>query len=286
LTPPQRKTTLCAILCKARASPAPYVRTGSLRISVVMVPRDGPVLFARAIDSIRAQDHDDLDLVVVDNASATPIALPNARVIRTGSPVGAAVARNIALDHADGDVVCFLDDDDFWLPDKLADIVATFSADPDLDFCYADTVHIGPDGRELMVSRGPCDVRTFLRRRHIHLNALALRRSAAAHYRFNPGMLKYSDVEFVGRIVRDLRGHPIRARHAVWNRDGRPDQLTQKNFRRSWLSWKILCTVFDPQIRQCADLRRYYHRRMALLSLMFLDVRQANLSVGILLGAR
>lgn len=257
-----------------------------MRVSAIIVTRNRPALLARAIESVRAQGHDAVDLVVVDNASDPPLSLPEVRVIRSEVPLSAARGRNLGLDHAQGEVLCFLDDDDIWLPGKLADVLAAFADDPVLDFCYGNTVHLGPGGTRIGFSAGPCRIGPFLRWRYIHMNALAIRRRVVATHRFNPDLQTYEDVEFAGRLVRDLRGRHIDAEHAVWNRDGRADQLTRRDWRRAWRNWKILCAVFAPEIGADPDLRRFYHRKMLVLALMFLDLRQAAVSVRALAGRR
>lgn len=255
-----------------------------MQVSAIIVTRNRPALLARAIESVRAQDHADIELVVVDNASDPPLSLAGARVVRSDEMLSAARARNLGMDHAGGQVLCFLDDDDCWLPGKLADVLAAFDAAPDLDFCYGSTVHLGPGGARTGFSAGPCEIVPFLRWRYIHMNALAIRRRVAETHRFNPAMQTYEDVEFAGRLVRDLKGRHIQAEHAVWNRDGRADQLTRRDWRRAWRNWKILCAVFAPEIAADPGLRRFYHRKMLVLALMFLDLRQAGTSARVLAG--
>jgi glycosyltransferase involved in cell wall biosynthesis len=63
-------------------------------------------------------------------------------------PRGAAAARNRALEHARGDFVAFLDDDDRWRPGYLEGQVQLLDANPAADLSYADHVEIDPAGRQ------------------------------------------------------------------------------------------------------------------------------------------
>ena len=88
----------------------------SASISVVVPTRDRPAAVARCLAALAAQDND-LDVVVVDDGSADRRALeraiagaPGVRVVR-GPGRGPAVARNLGIRAAAGEVVCLLDDD-------------------------------------------------------------------------------------------------------------------------------------------------------------------------------
>ena len=80
----------------------------------------------RAIDSALAQDHaPSFEVIVVDDGSkdSTPEVLasygPHIQVI-TQANAGPAIARNRAIEQAQGRYVCFLDSDDLWFPWTLA----------------------------------------------------------------------------------------------------------------------------------------------------------------------
>ena len=100
--------------------------TGPL-VTVVIPTRRRPELVQRALRSVLAQTHTALDVVVVIDGPdpATAEALRNwpderMRVLQNPAPIGAGAARNRAALEAKGAWIAFLDDDDEWLPDKLA----------------------------------------------------------------------------------------------------------------------------------------------------------------------
>ncbi len=100
--------------------------TGPL-VTVVIPTRRRPELVQRALRSVLAQTHTALDVVVVIDGPdpATDEALRNwpderVRVLQNPAPIGAGAARNRAALEAKGAWIAFLDDDDEWLPDKLA----------------------------------------------------------------------------------------------------------------------------------------------------------------------
>ena len=97
-----------------------------LTVSVVVPTLDRPNLLLRALRSVFSQTYPHLDVIVVlDRPSEETIAAlraiedPRLRMIFNPCPVNAAAARNLGADHAKGDWIAFLDDDDEWLPEKI-----------------------------------------------------------------------------------------------------------------------------------------------------------------------
>ena len=96
-------------------------------VSVVIPTRDRPGLLRRAVDSIRAQRYDgDIECITVFDQSHVHLAgfggltgVTLRGMTNSRSP-GLAGARNTGILAAHGDLVAFCDDDDEWLPDKLA----------------------------------------------------------------------------------------------------------------------------------------------------------------------
>ena len=113
-------------------------------MSVVVATRDRPELLRRAIDSIVAQRYDGpIEVVVVFDRSDPDRSLERSsddravRVIPNRATPGLAGARNSGIRAAEGDLVAFCDDDDLWLPNKLAAQAARLDEDPSLELVTA-----------------------------------------------------------------------------------------------------------------------------------------------------
>jgi glycosyltransferase involved in cell wall biosynthesis len=101
-------------------------------VSVVIPTRDRPSLLARAIESALSQTFRDLEVIVVFDGpqpealgAVAEIGDPRVRVFTLPESVGLASALNAGVREARGQWVALLDDDDVWIPTKLAVQIAT-----------------------------------------------------------------------------------------------------------------------------------------------------------------
>jgi glycosyltransferase involved in cell wall biosynthesis len=106
-------------------------------VSVIIPTLDRPKLLLRAIDSVLRQTYEKFEvIVVVDRPDPDTIAAvravddPRVRLVVNPRPSTAAGARNAGADHARGEWIAFLDDDDEWLPSKLERQLAYSSGRP------------------------------------------------------------------------------------------------------------------------------------------------------------
>ena len=135
-------------------------------ISVVMCTHNGGGHVARQVQSILNQRPAPSELVVGDDASsddtvavierehaaalALDAGLPTTlTVIRRDPPLGVTANFAATLDAAHGDLIALSDQDDSWMPGKLATLTAAFAADPELLLVHTDARLIDADGAPL-----------------------------------------------------------------------------------------------------------------------------------------
>tara|TARA_R110002072_G_scaffold162042_1_gene313760 strand:+ start:340 stop:690 length:351 start_codon:yes stop_codon:yes gene_type:complete len=101
-------------------------------VSVIVPVFGRPKRLDLAIQSVLEQTNlprDGVEIIVVDDASpvTTSIGLSSeANIIRRKLNGGPAAARNTGVEAANGKFISFLDSDDLWLPNKLANQLALF----------------------------------------------------------------------------------------------------------------------------------------------------------------
>lgn len=110
-------------------------------VSVMIGVYNGAPFVAEAIDSVLAQSHRALELIVVDDGSEdeTPEIVggygSELKYIRQERG-GMAASRNRAIQEAEGSYFAFLDADDRFPADKLERQLAVFAEQPELDVVY------------------------------------------------------------------------------------------------------------------------------------------------------
>ena len=110
-------------------------------VSCIVPVFNGERYLRAALESILRQAHRPIEIIVVDDGStdATPdVVAAYAGCVRSlqQANAGPAAARNCGVRAARGAFIGFLDADDLWHPDKLAQQMARFVARPELDLCF------------------------------------------------------------------------------------------------------------------------------------------------------
>jgi glycosyltransferase involved in cell wall biosynthesis len=104
-------------------------------VSAIMPVYNGERFLEQALDSLLAQDHVPLEIVVCDDGSTdrTPAILRSypIRVVRQENH-GAGAARNSAIAASSGEFVAFFDADDLWPPNRVSVQLRHLLANPDV----------------------------------------------------------------------------------------------------------------------------------------------------------
>jgi len=110
-------------------------------VSCIIPVHDGERFLGETIESILAQDHRPLDIIVVDDGSRDNSAAlaesfqPEVRLVRQAQS-GPSAARNLGIRESRGDYIAFLDQDDLWHPEKISRQLARFRRRPALSVCW------------------------------------------------------------------------------------------------------------------------------------------------------
>jgi glycosyltransferase involved in cell wall biosynthesis len=119
------------------------------RVSVVIPTYDRAALLVAAVESVRAQGLDGVEIIIADDGSGEDIAAIAdslgaycVRLPHSGLP---AVARNAGVRRAAGELIAFLDSDDLFLPGNLARQVDALDRHPEVGLSYSDGVFFRDD---------------------------------------------------------------------------------------------------------------------------------------------
>lgn len=113
-------------------------------ISVVVATYNRCVTLGRALDSVRGQTFPAREVIVVDDGSTDGTVAhhsgvyPEVQFIALPRNAGAAHARNVGLEAARGEIIAFLDSDDWWEPEYLRESVFAFQRSPGAVMAVSD----------------------------------------------------------------------------------------------------------------------------------------------------
>ncbi|MBD2567398.1 glycosyltransferase family 2 protein [Anabaena lutea] len=122
-------------------------------VSVIIPAYNTEKYIGKAIESVLQQTLDNLEIIVVDDAStdatlalAKSFSDPRVKVLTNPENLGAAAARNRAIRAATGKWIALLDSDDWYAPYRLEKLLAVANSQP-VDMVADDIYHIN-DGEE------------------------------------------------------------------------------------------------------------------------------------------
>ncbi|MEV6768622.1 glycosyltransferase family 2 protein [Nocardia sp. NPDC051030] len=124
-------------------------------VTVALPVRNGADRIPAVVESVLAQDHERLELVISDNASTDAteevcreLAAHDGRIVYHRNAVNVGILNNFigALDLAKGTYFRWIGDDDWLEPNYLSRCLDAFEADPRLLLVTSQLDYIGPDG--------------------------------------------------------------------------------------------------------------------------------------------
>lgn len=125
-------------------------------VSVITPTYNSARFIHNTIESVQRQTYVNWEMIIVDDCSQDhTIEIvkqyvsrdSRIRLIRFKENRGPAVARNVAIEHAKGRYLAFLDGDDQWMPEKLEKQLR-FMQDSQIAFSFTKYMKITEDGKE------------------------------------------------------------------------------------------------------------------------------------------
>jgi hypothetical protein len=193
-------------------------------VSVVMPARDAAATIAEALASVRAQAGVRVEVLLVDDGCRDDTVRRARRVIDEGSLVvlthagggsqGVCASRDLAMRHATGDYIAFLDADDAFAADKLATQVRVLREHPECILCHTDVkvmqegdvafpddyFHRGKNRKKYFLH----DEKDFLENNRICTSSVMVRSDARRVYKILP--LKYQFEDWLHWLLLASRG--------------------------------------------------------------------------------
>ena len=120
-----------------------------MKFSVIIPTFNRIDFLERAIESVNRQTYQDFEIVVVNDNPADESKINNlvakfdkTTIVHHSHSKGGNAARNSGILNSNGDLIAFLDDDDLWLPEKLALHLKAHQENPVVGLVYSDSLNI------------------------------------------------------------------------------------------------------------------------------------------------
>lgn len=225
-------------------------------MSVIMPCFNGMPFLREAVSSVLNQAHDDLELLIIDDGSTdgsrvfvAEQARVDARIrsLATGGGEGPAKARNLGIGAASGRYLAFLDADDTWLPNKLADHLP-FMQRAGVAFSWSAFVEISVDGvRGRTVASWPrCSATELLDKRTVVGCSTVIYDRALLGTEFMPDIRMRQDLGLWLRLLRVCEDRGLKAQgleEALVLYRVHPGSLSAGKVRAAFYQWRLLRDV-------------------------------------------
>ncbi len=154
---------------------------------------------AEAIDSALSQTYSNIEVIVVDDGSTDNsrevIKSYGERIIPILKPNGGqASAFNAGFAASQGEIICFLDSDDLFQPDKVEEVVNIFTTNQDIGWCFHSLKFLSKESEEIIQPNciglsGKYDIRADIQRGKLK-NKLPLSGTATSGTCFHRNLLE------------------------------------------------------------------------------------------------
>lgn len=258
-------------------------------VSVVIPTFNRRKFVVSAVQSVLAQTHKPIEIIVVDDGSTDGTVNElqatfgdEVRVVALPTNVGRSVARNTGWELAQGELVAFLDADDIWLPQKIEKQVPAFD-DPTVSLVHTWVGKIDVHGNSIDAESAAMarEFAVALKRGYdyggitetwcrLYTSAAMVRRSALSLGGFDATISSFEDWDVLWRIAREGRVITI-AEQLVLHR--RHEGNTPTVWANAAVPWIHVCTKHlrelpaSSAVQGRSELQRARHNLLLNLSL-------------------
>ena len=239
-----------------------------MKISIITVTFNCELYIADCLASVKAQKYHNIEHIIIDGGSTDKTIsivkkFSHIKKIVSEPDKGIYDAMNKGINFASGDIIGFLNSDDFYINNEvISSIVRKFESDLSLDACYADLIFVdqldvsktiryfkSSKFNEGLFSKGWCPPHpTFFVRQSVY-------------ERFGRFNLKYNIASDVDLMMRFLEKYKINSLYTpnVWVKM-RMGGTTNKNLRNIWLQNKEILNSLQRNDLSANPLKFFFYK--------------------------
>lgn len=151
-----------------------------MKVSIIIPCYNSAAYLAACMDSVLAQTMPDFEAILIDDGSgdntlelAREIAEKDARIrVYHQENAGVSAARNLGLDHAQGEWITFVDSDDLLPEDALETMLSAVSDETDMVVCAHKTFSVDGSGETVIPETRWMDLAGEAKRRAVALRLI------------------------------------------------------------------------------------------------------------------
>lgn len=245
-----------------------------MTVDVIIPAFNNGARIRAAMDSALGQTFRDVRIVVIDDGSTDGTRgivkqylgdYPGKVRYVYQENKGPASARNRGLKESQGKYIAFLDADDTWLPEKLAQQVSVLEGNPGAGFVYTNNYFVDEKGlvindyvRKIKLTRGDVLLDLFLDH-FIMTPGVMMRRDCLEETGlFNETLRVGEDYEFFLRLAQKFQAEVIE--EPLWNRTVIADSLSRQDY---WHDAQNDLQTLKTFVRNHPEFRRKYPRQIS-----------------------
>ena len=208
-------------------------------VSVIIPTRDRITVFSQALQSVGEQSYPLIEIIVIDDFSNESISsviqdfqnkYPLISVIthRNSSALGGGYSRYYGTKLANGDLICFLDDDDQYLQDKISILEDYLHKNQQVDAVFGRVIIRTKDKKDNLI-----DYTNYMDRLSntkdivkLQTNGSLVRKTSFKHANFNIDLKKFQDTQFHLELCRTCNVHLIKEPVAIWHKNYSKNQVS------------------------------------------------------------
>ncbi|VXD11297.1 putative glucosyltransferase [Planktothrix serta PCC 8927] len=244
-----------------------------------------------AIDSALNQTYSNLEVIVVDDGSTDDSRSIIANYQQKIIPIlkengGQATAFNVGFAASQGEIICFLDSDDLFEPQKIAEIVQIFEQNPEVGWCFHPLTYVGePINTEVLETitgtEGIYDLRDSIQRGKLKgklsfgtaTSAMSMKRSLLEKILPMPEVIKITSDDYIKYLALGLTPGFVLLKKLALQRIHGNNAYTFK-LDKTDLRIKILCLTAYWMKKEFPQFEKFSNNMLALA--MGLDWRYGS----------
>ena len=181
----------------------------------------------KSIDSVLSQSYQDLELIIVyddenkkDLSYLKKIEKENKKIkiIENPKNLGAGQSRNIGVKYSTGDVISFIDSDDYWFKEKLSKQI-NFMEKNNLDFVFCDYIKKkNKKETSVICAKNVLDYNDLLKSCDIGLSTVLIKKKIIPENFFPILQTKEDYVAWLKLAKKETKIHKLDEILVIWNK--------------------------------------------------------------------